>query len=146
MKIISKLISSRKLIIFSITIMTVLITAGMSVVEPFSKPQPKAVEQSKSIQPTVSTNQPVVMIYSTPFGFEPEEVRFKPGEKIVMICNRSGLDALNYTITQPGQSPATNVKAALGENVFAQAPFSTGVATITESTHPDWVCKITVVP
>ena len=58
----------------------------------------------------------------------------------------SGGDGLKYIITRPGHSPADTVNANLGEDVSINIPFAPEGAVITEATHPNWVCKITVQP
>ncbi|MEW6737150.1 MAG: hypothetical protein AB1489_38050 [Acidobacteriota bacterium] len=89
----------------------------------------------------------LIVIYSTPEGFEPAEVTAHAGESIVMILNRSGIKDLTYSVTlQQGQSPIFSATTELGSSALGNLSLTAGEARVTEATHPEWSCRINVTP
>ncbi|MEW6738169.1 MAG: hypothetical protein AB1489_43245 [Acidobacteriota bacterium] len=89
----------------------------------------------------------LIVIYSTPEGFEPSEVTARAGESIVMILNRSGIKDLTYSVTlQQEQSPIFSATTELGSSALGSVSLTAGEARVTEATHPEWSCRINVTP
>lgn len=119
---------------------------GVSGVRIFNLLSPKAQDQAANIEPTAATNKrPTIIIYSTPFGFDPQDINVKPGLHNVIIYNRSGLDNLQYSVTdQPTKKALLNTKAPVGANIVGQVTFTPGEVLLTEAGHPNWQCRIKV--
>lgn len=104
--------------------------------------------KSTSVVGTEPANQ--VIIYSTISGFEPKELTVKAGTMQVMIRNRTGLGNLSYSLIQKtgsnGQTSLFNGGIALGGNARPTVNLGAGLVVLTEATHPQWECRINVMP
>ncbi|MEW6735752.1 MAG: hypothetical protein AB1489_30955 [Acidobacteriota bacterium] len=95
----------------------------------------------------VESEKQLIIIYSTPEGFEPAEVTAHAGESIVMLLNRSGMEALTYSVTlQQGESPVFSATTPLGSSALGNLSLTAGEARVTEASHPEWSCRINVTP
>lgn len=92
--------------------------------------------------------EPFLLLYSTPGGFDPEQLTLSATPLFLSVLNRTGLDAVTYNITntttqqvvatftlQQGQEAFTELQTSAGNNLL-----------ITVVDHPTWQCQITVVP
>lgn len=88
-----------------------------------------------------------VILYATPFGFEPAEITIPAGATAIMIRNRTGLDKVNFAITtQRGQSPGFSTALELGNNATARLSLPAGETIVSEAEHLEWICRIQVQP
>ncbi|KAF0250304.1 MAG: hypothetical protein FD167_286 [bacterium] len=84
-----------------------------------------------------------ITIYSHGYGFDPEELTVKAGEKSLMIRNRTGLE-VTYVFTQGSQS--VSVTALPGKTAIIDATLEVGTASLTATGHSDWNCQVTIIP
>lgn len=84
-----------------------------------------------------------IPLYSNGYGFDPDELTVKRGEKTIIVHNRTGFE-ITYIFVQGSQN--LSILAKPGEDIFIDATLEVGTATISASGHPEWTCTITVVP
>jgi hypothetical protein len=103
-------------------------------------------EEDATLLPEPDGGPPVLVIYATPYGLEPEQTEVRPGAHVVMIRNATGLENLAFTVTRPGHDALLQGGAGPGRTITGKVPFAPGEAFVTEASHPDWVCRIVVTP
>lgn len=110
-----------------------------------SKPNNSVVTNQPGSNPN-KEKQPILIVDLTVAGFEPEEMTVRPGSKVLVIRNRSGLDNQTFTVTHPGKSP-DRVLTKLGEDFYSsKVPFTPGDVVITSVDEPSLTCRIHVEP
>jgi hypothetical protein len=87
------------------------------------------------------------LITLKPSGFVPAEVTWPQGEFLLVIEDRSGLEQTSFELRrQAGESLLTaHVVIHVGE-WQDRLELHPGTYLLTEASHPQWVCKITVTP
>jgi hypothetical protein len=81
------------------------------------------------------------------YGFDLEEVTVKPGAKRLVIRNCTGIrENLTFVVDRPGQPALLSGSAETGNVVSDIVPFTPGDMTITEVSHPEWICTVHVEP
>jgi hypothetical protein len=116
-----------------------------------SKPEPSAhsvpATQTAS-DPQTSPSIPTVIIYATAYGFEPEKLTTRAGEKLVLIRNNTPLDGLAFTLARTGLTPSviTTLSNRAGQLSSGKLTLTPGEIVITEAKTPDWKCTLTVTP
>ena len=88
----------------------------------------------------------VLVVYVNSSGFMEDELVVSPGLRRVLIRNRSGFDGLSFTVTRPGKDALLVTTADSGWNAEGDVPFAPGDVLITETSRPEWQCRITVQP
>lgn len=92
----------------------------------------------------------VVSVWATPAGFNPREIKIRPGTHRLRIYNGTGLENLQFVATRAdeGAIPVPVLSGVLqhGRSLSDLVLFTPGVVTIREPTHPNWECTITVEP
>lgn len=82
-----------------------------------------------------------------PTGFEPSELTRAAGEFLLTINNRTGLEEINLTVSTDFGGIVRNFRANEGRlrsGGFQVLP--PGRYVITETEHPEWICRITITP
>ena len=85
------------------------------------------------------------------FGFEPAEIKRPAGEVVFVINNRSQLQDLSLTLSRvQGNRPTDKVKDTgikKGQvNWIERFNLPPGDYVLTEASHPEWKCAITLTP
>jgi uncharacterized cupredoxin-like copper-binding protein len=85
------------------------------------------------------------------FGFEPAAIKRPAGEVVFVINNRSHLQDVSMTLSRvQGNKPAERVKDAgikKGQvNWLERFNLPPGDYVLTEASHPEWKCVITLTP
>lgn len=110
-----------------------------------AQPVPKVQESSDQ----TAAGPPMVVVYSTPYGFEPSQLTFSPGLKRFLIRNRTGFDKLTYQLNRASGenvltvTPPTTLTSD-GKNLIASSSLGTGEYVLTVTDHPQWMCRVTV--
>jgi len=86
----------------------------------------------------------VLNVYCTPRGFEEEEIELPPGRYVLAIRNGSGLEDLAFSVHGREESPLATGTARAGSTVEATMILEEGNYTITEASHSNWMCEVTV--
>jgi hypothetical protein len=80
-----------------------------------------------------------------PTGFEPAAITRPPGEFLLVINNRSGLEEVNWSLDRETGGNVREVKISGGKlrsGNFQDLP--PGRYVLTEANHPGWICRITI--
>jgi len=91
------------------------------------------------------------LITLRPFGFEPDEINRPAGEVVFVINNRSHLQDVSLTLSRvQGNIPIGKVKDVVlkkGQvNWLDRFNLPPGDYVLTEASHPEWKCAITLTP
>jgi hypothetical protein len=87
-------------------------------------------------------------IILTPFGFEPAQITRPAGEFQLTVANRSPVSDIDLHLNQMSDGALVRQQTMASQQVdwgdfFNLKP---GNYVLTESTHPDWTCSITITP
>lgn len=80
-----------------------------------------------------------------PTGFEPAAITRPPGEFLLVINNRSGLEEVNWSLDRETGGKVRELKISGGKlrsGNFQDLP--PGRYVLTEANHPEWICRITI--
>ena len=114
-------------------------------------PEPAAatLKASRGKGLAVQTDTPAVeveVVVLTPDGFQPSQISRPVGPFILQVDNRTGMEQIEVTIFQTGAGMIDRARIGSGQidwnNEYDLAP---GSYTLSESSHPAWVCPITIV-
>lgn len=131
-----------------LTAAVVIIVFAMKAGDWFAKP-------GSTGRPTVSTSQAgsavsspeAILITFQPYGFEPSEVTLKAEPFLLAVDNRSGVHEPMFRVNRVAGGRLHEVKMAKGRLAWRQlVNLSPGDYVLTEATHPDLVCRITITP
>jgi len=91
------------------------------------------------------------LITLRPFGFEPAEINRPAGEVVLIINNRSLLQEVSLTLSRAqGNRPTDKLKDVglkKGQvNWLDRFNLPPGDYVLTEASHPEWKCAITLTP
>lgn len=88
------------------------------------------------------------IVSAQPNGFEPNQITRPAGEFLLMVDNRTGLDQLQVRLERVvGKERLDDIgltKRAYSWNTVLKLP--PGEYILTEASHPEWVCRITLTP
>jgi hypothetical protein len=108
-------------------------------------PKPVAASTSAEAPPEV-TEGSVVVLTLRPDGFWPSEVTVRPGEYLLVVQNRSGLDDYSIRLDREAQGKLHEVKLSRKLDWRQQFNLTPGNYQVSESGHPEWSCRIAVTP
>lgn len=57
-----------------------------------------------------------LVIYATPYGFEPNQVQLPAGDVLIEVHNRTGLERVNYSFSIPSMSQASSFSIGVGSH------------------------------
>lgn len=103
-------------------------------------------------KPAAQGEQPTfLVIYATTSGFEPKEIITRPGQHLIMIRNRSGLDNITYKVIDDKETDATKkekfkAKTTVGANALTRLPLGVGEFLVLDESDPENICRIKVEP
>jgi hypothetical protein len=92
---------------------------------------------------TYDNPQGVLTVLVTSTGFPEDEITVRAGMHRLMLINRTGLRDLDFVVSRPGKDALLR---GGGKYVKGDVPLAPGEVIITEASHPEWVCRITVEP
>ena len=85
------------------------------------------------------------LITIAPHGFEPTELTRPRGRFVLMIENRSGLEAVTLRLTREGGPRIREKRVPREEPDWSEViDLEPGRYLLSEANHPDWVCLITI--
>ena len=80
-----------------------------------------------------------------PYGFEPEELTVHPVPFLLTIDDRAGTDDFAFQLVTQQNQPVLQTAIASGSSsTHKQLTLAPGKYSLKETSHPDWVCTITV--
>jgi len=87
----------------------------------------------------------VVRVTIRPTGFDPAEVTLPRGRFMLAIDNRTGLNELTFRLDREGGSRLHDVRMTREQLAWRKVVDPPpGSYVLTETNHPDWVCRISV--
>lgn len=82
-----------------------------------------------------------------PYGFEPEELTVHPVPFLLTIDDRAGTDDFAFQLVSQQNQPVLQTAISSGSSsTHKQLTLAPGKYSLKETSHPDWVCTITVLP
>lgn len=108
----------------------------------YAQPQPSAV-------PALPGGDKLegVLITIRPSGFDPRSISRTAERFTLMVDNRSGLDAVTLRLDREGGSRLHDVFVPRQQLDWVQGvDLSPGEYLLSEASHPDWICRITIRP
>jgi|RhiMethySRZTD1v2_1073278.scaffolds.fasta_scaffold28820_4 hypothetical protein len=97
-------------------------------------------------RPAVSSPEARLITFQ-PYGFEPSEVTLKAAPFLLAVDNRSGVHEPVFRVNRVAGDRLHEVRMAKGRLAWRQlVNLSPGDYVLTEATHPDLVCRITITP
>jgi hypothetical protein len=101
-------------------------------------------EQSAHTEPTPVRMQ-AELIVITQTGFSPSDISRPQGGFLLTVSNRSDLEELRLRLDREGGDRLRDVQVSRPKKDWRDAAFlPPGNYTLTEASHPDWVCRITI--
>ena len=89
----------------------------------------------------------VEMVTLRPWGFEPQEITRPPGPFVLAVDNHSELDQLEISLDVESGPKVHAVDVS--KNKFKwrkKLALPPGVYALRETSHPEWLCRITIQP
>jgi hypothetical protein len=97
-------------------------------------------------RPAVSSPEAILITFQ-PYGFEPSEASLKAAPFLLAVDNRSGVREPVFRVNRVAGGRLHEVRMAKGRLAWRQlVNLSPGDYVLTEATHPDLVCRITITP
>jgi hypothetical protein len=87
------------------------------------------------------------MVTLRPWGFEPQEITRPPGPFVLAVDNHSELDQLEISLDVESGPKVHAVDVS--KNKFKwrkKLALPPGVYVLRETSHPEWLCRITIQP
>jgi hypothetical protein len=88
-----------------------------------------------------------------PEGFYPAELTRSKGNFLLVVCNRAGIEEMNFVLTrETGSSTPTKEKvkeAKVQRRILDwndELDLNPGAYLLTEASNPKWVCRINITP
>ncbi len=82
-----------------------------------------------------------------PYGFEPEEMTVHPVPFLLTIDDRAGTDDFAFQLVSEQNQPVLETAIPSGSSsTHRQLTLAPGKYLLKETSHPGWVCTITVLP
>ena len=111
--------------------------------------QPSLTAPDSSSAPTAQSDEAspdikVVLVNLRPEGCEPEELQLTAGEYLFIVRNRSGLEEVNLRLIRENQQLADGKIPAQRKDWKQRLKLTPGTYQLTESTQPEWTCRIVV--
>lgn len=108
---------------------------------------PALLNSSRPVDQTEEANRDIKVVLLTlrPEGFEPQEMQLSAGEYLLIAKNRTGLDELNLRLARDNGEHVSQAKVGARRKDWKQRlKLSPGTYRLTESSHPEWSCRIVV--
>lgn len=113
---------------------------------PDAPPVPAAT-QTATTEEAEAEGAAALVLTLRPEGFEPAEVTVGEGRHLLVVNNRSGLDEFTLRLEREGGGLEREEKPPKYRRALKRLhQFAAGGYVLTEATHPEWRCRITVTP
>ena len=87
------------------------------------------------------------LITITPHGFEPQEITRPAGAFLLFIEDRSGFKRISPQITRLAGLRVLNLTISREQPDWSDVlNLQPGVYLLTDSDHPTWLCRVTIIP
>jgi hypothetical protein len=117
--------------------LTLRLRAGDATAVAQSAPARRAMQTGTKLQAEIIT--------ITPQGFDPAEITRAPGRFILMVENRSGLEAVTFRLDQENGSRLYEKALPQEQPDWSEAvDLQPGTYLLTEADHADWLSRITI--
>ena len=143
-------------LIAALVLVTGLTASAWAWLAPADKAEPRAPAaraETNGPAPSVNTAQvdsgaegvEVELITLQPEGFEPSELTRPAGPFLLAFKNRSGQDDISLQVTVANGAREQTVRMPPGKHrSLNRLDLPPGQYVITEASHPEWVCRITL--
>ena len=82
-----------------------------------------------------------------PTGFEPAEITRPAGRVLMAVSNQSGTTEAVLRLSKEGDKRAHEVRLSKNKRLWRKVvDLAPGDYTLTEASHPEWTCRITITP
>jgi hypothetical protein len=143
---VSKAFNSRARIKNPVALTLTLLTAAIVIIVFAMKAGDWFAKPGSSGRPAVSSPEARLITFQ-PYGFEPSEVTLKAEPFLLAVDNRSGVHEPVFRVDRVAGDRLHEVRMAKGRLAWRQlVNLSPGDYVLTEATHPDLVCRITITP
>ena len=147
------LLSKRRIVlgVFAFTIFTSIVVYGIAR-HTIRKPMRTNIESPKPYLSAVSDSDQKErvqreLVTIRPTGFDPTEIRRVSGPFLLAIDNRSGSNTVTLRLSRERGDKLQDVPLTRGHLKWRERiNLTTGEYSLTEENHPDWSCRITIVP
>jgi hypothetical protein len=96
-------------------------------------------QQAKDVQ--------VLRLTLRPDGFERSELRLLSGRYLFVVKNRTGLDQYALRLNREGHGIQSEAHPQRHQREWRELiNLTPGEYVLTESTHPEWACRLTITP
>ena len=95
--------------------------------------------------PSPSMEAEVVVVM--PDGFQPAAITRPQGSFDLVIENHSGADQVNFNMTLEGGSGTNAFEVLMAKaqvSFYSELDLAPGTYDLTEASHPDWLCRVTI--
>lgn len=90
---------------------------------------------------------PGLIVILRPSGFDPSSFTLPRGRFLFGIDNRTGFEGLDFHLNRLTGDHVKEVKPRKGQHDYREVyDLSPGDYVLSESSHPKWVCRITITP
>ena len=89
---------------------------------------------------------PALVVTATPAGFNPLEIRVRPGQRRLLIRTGTGIENPQFIVTRPDRVPVFSGSSRRGRLFCQVVTLIPGELIVTELAHPTWECRIIVEP
>ena len=97
------------------------------------------------ISPTSKSQTDDLTLILNANGFQPAEVTRAAGKFLLSVDNRSGVAQITLRLTRDGMGPVRDIPVPRDATDWAEElDLQAGVYELTEVSHPEWVCRISV--
>jgi hypothetical protein len=80
-----------------------------------------------------------------PTGFEPSEIIRPGGRFLLAVSDQSGLEGGELQLLEEGERKIHEVRLSPGKRLWRKVvDLAPGEYRLTEASHPEWVCRITI--
>ena len=102
-------------------------------------------QRAEQVDDETPSNIKVVLLALRSDGFEPTEIQLAAGEYMLVIRNRTGLADVNVRLQrEAGERLGQATVGSKQRDWKRRTTLTPGVYLLTESDHPDWICRIVV--
>lgn len=138
---------------FAIGLIAVLILAVASTaafrsrkpIVPTKAPVIPAIQQATALQEREKNKLEVLPIQLKPQGFVPQEIVRSPGEYLFSVGNQSGSNEIELAFQREHGGRQHEARLKRERLRWRQkVSLTPGTYLITETSHPDWVCRIVI--
>ena len=114
-------------------------TAAPAIIDPVPVQEKLPGEAASDIQ--------VMLLAVRAEGFEPAEIKVSAGEYLFVLTNRSGLDEIDVGVALENGEPLGHGNVRSRRKDWKQRiKLTPGVYVLSESSHPEWTCRVVVEP